>query len=53
LDNSINIGCLILITLLAEGANIEDIIDSHWDWETVYFDLYNDDSSSKLIYHGV
>ncbi|AET67776.1 hypothetical protein Desor_2172 [Desulfosporosinus orientis DSM 765] len=38
---------------LAEGANIEDIIDAHWDWETVYFDLYNDDSSSKLIYHGV
>lgn len=27
----------------AEGANIEDIIDAHWDWETIYFDLYNDD----------
>ena len=37
----------------AEGANIEDIIDSHWDWDTVNFDLYNDKSFSKLIYHEV
>jgi len=37
----------------ADGATIDDIIDSHWDWETVYFDLYNDKSFSMLIYHGI
>lgn len=38
---------------LADGIEIEDVMDSHWYWETYYFDLYNGKNSSKLIYHGV
>lgn len=38
---------------LAEGTSVDDIWDTNWDWETFKYELYNDSSSTELIYHGV
>lgn len=42
------------ITLqFANGTSVEKIMDTHWHWETFKYQLYNDEDSTELIYHGV
>lgn len=37
---------------LVDGVTVSDVLDSLWFWETYYFDLYNENESLRLIYHG-
>lgn len=42
-----------IIVQLENGSTVEDINNTNWEWETFKYELYNDSSSSELIYHGV
>lgn len=38
---------------LTNGSTLKDIYNTHWDWDTFKYQLYNESNSTELIYHAV
>ena len=50
--NVLNIDKAITVQLTSDSS-AKDIFNTHWDWDTFKYQLYNESNASDLIYHEI